>query len=446
MAGSFRWLTVLLLALGLSACGGDDHSAGSTEAPAAEGRAVKGVLQGAQVTAYAFDEDRKPTRFLATTLTDGQGYFSFPELPAELIRLVIEAAPDGSSTMLCDAADGCGDGVAFGQPMALPEDFQLVSLLPADRPEGSVAVTPLTHIAALWAEQFPLGVTDQTATLALSQVAAVFGLDANFAWQTPIDVTNPDELAAAAGSAQTHGFLSAAFAQLGGGTNAQQIIAEYVQAFIDNGGQLPVGEGGANLQALAGAAESVAQKFADGEMDLTTLIGSLQSVYTRWSGPLTVVSGSSGFDEAAMARAMAPLNDLDSYLRTAGIDESGSFLASQKHQLDWLYTQHTLDLAEVSLGSALTVIQAAVMTDLLLSQIPSGFPLPPTLPIDVQGMPELSAVVAIATRQLVISGVHNGQTVNVTVDLAPLIAGLSAGELSYSATASVSNSEITGQL
>ena len=443
MAVSLRWLTALLLALALSACGGDDSR--FVDAPAdlaAEGRAVKGVLQGAKVSAYAFDEQGQPTRFLATTLTDGQGYFSFPELPEELIRLVVEAADDGSSMMLCDAADGCGEGVAFGQPMPLPDDFQLISLLPAGRPAGSVAITPLTHIAALWAEQFPLGVTDQTAILALSQVAAVFGLDENFAWQMPIDVTDPAELSAATGAAQSHGFLSAAFAQLGGGTDAQQVIAEYVQAFIDNGGQLPVGQGSGNLQDLAEAAQSVAQQFADGDIDLTTLIGSLQRVYSQWTGPLTVVTGSSGYDEAAMARAMAPLNDLDSYLRTAGIDETGTFLASQKHQLDWLYGQHTLDLAEVSLGSALTVIQAAVITDLLTSQ---GYPFP-SLPLDVQGMPELSAVVTIATRTLTISGIHNGQTVNVVVDLAPLIDGLSSGELSYAATASVSNEDITGEL
>ena len=448
MAVSLRWLAAILLALALSACGGDNRKL--IDAPAAdlaaEGRAVKGVLQGAKVSAYTFDEEGQPTRFLATTLTDSQGYFSFPELPQELIRLVVEAAGDGSSTMLCDAADGCGEGVAFGQPMPLPDDFQLISLLPAGRPAGSVAITPLTHIAALWAEQFPLGVTDQTAILALSQVAAVFGLDENFAWQMPIDVTDPAELSAATGSAQSHGFLSAAFAQLGGGTNAQQVIAEYVQAFIDNGGQLPVGQGSGNLQDLAEAAQSVAQQFADGEIDLTTLIGSLQHVYSQWTGPLTVVTGSSGYDEAAMARAMAPLDDLDSYLRTAGIDETGTFLASQKHQLDWLYGQHTLDLAEVSLGSALTVIQAAVVTDLMLSQLPPGFPVPPSLPLDVQGMPELTAVVTVATRQLAISGIHNGQTVNVVVDLAPLIAGLSSGELSYAATASVSNEDITGEL
>lgn len=442
MTGSLRWLSVLLLAFGLSACGGDDRSGSAQEDRSAQGRVVKGVLQGAQVTAYAFDDQRQPSRFLATTVTDDQGYFSFPELPAELVRLVVEAAPDGSSSMLCDAASGCGDGIAFGQAMPLPEGFQLISLLPADRPQGSVAVTPLTHIAALWAEQFPLGVTDQAATLALSQVAEVFGLDAGFAWQTPIDVTDPAELSAATGSAQSHGFLSAAFAQLGGGTDAQQVIAEYVQAFIDNGGQLPVGQGSGNLQDLAEAAQSVAQQFADGEIDLTTLIGSLQHVYSQWTGPLTVVTGSSGYDEAAMARAMAPLDDLDSYLRTAGIDETGTFLASQKHQLDWLYGQHTLDLAEVSLGSALTVIEAAVITDLLSSQ---GYPLP-TLPLVVRGMPELSAVVTIATRTLTISGIHNGQTVNVVVDLAPLIAGLSSGELSYDATASVSNEDITGEL
>ena len=446
MTGSFRWLTALLLACGLSACGGDDRSGSAQEDRSAQGRVVKGVLQGAQITAYAFDDQRQPSRFLATTVTDDQGYFSFPELPAELVRLVVEAAPDGSSTMLCDAVSGCGDGIAFGQAMPLPEGFQLISLLPADRPQGSVAVTPLTHIAALWAEQFPLGVTDQAATLALSQVAEVFGLDAGFAWQTPIDVTDSAEVSAAGSGALVHGFLAAGFAQLSAGVDAQQVIAEYVQAFIDNGGQLPVGEGGGNLQSLAGAATAVAQQFADGDIDLTTLIGTLQNVYSRWTGPLTIVSGVTDYDQVAMDRAMAPLNDLDLYLRTAGIDESGTFLASQRHQLDWLYSQHTLDLAQVSLGSALTVIQAAVMTDLILTQFPSGYPVPPTLPLEVAGMPELSAVVTIATRQLVISGAHNDQVVNVVVDLAPLIEGLSSGELSYAATASASNSEITGQL
>ncbi|MDF1630318.1 MAG: hypothetical protein P1U78_11020 [Alcanivoracaceae bacterium] len=446
MAGSFRWLTVLLLAAGLAACGGERFNSEPAVDKSAEGRAVKGVLQGARVSAYAFDSERQPSRFIASTLTDDEGYFNFPELPDELIRLVIEAAPDGSSTMLCDATDGCGAGVAFGQAMPLPENFQLVSLLPANRPQGSVAVTPLTHIAALWAEQFPLGVTDQTAMLALSQVAAVFALDENFAWQTPIDVTDLAELAAATDAAQAHGFLSAGFAQLSGGTDAQQVIAEYVQAFIDNGGQLPIGQGGGDLQTLVEASRAVAQRFAGGDIDLTTLIGSLQNVYTRWAGPLTVVSGSTGYDEAAMARAMAPLDDLDGYLRTAGIDEDGTFLASQRHQLDWLYTQHTLDLAQVSLGSALTVVQAAITTDLMLSQVPPGYPLPPTLPIDVYGMPGLNAVVTLATRQMVISGVHNGQTVDVLVDLAPLIAGLSNGELSYAVTASASNTEISGQL
>ena len=75
MAVSLRWLAAILLALALSACGGDDRKL--IDAPAAdlaaEGRAVKGVLQGAKVSAYTFDEEGQPTRFLATTLTDSQG-------------------------------------------------------------------------------------------------------------------------------------------------------------------------------------------------------------------------------------------------------------------------------------------------------------------------------------------------------------------------------------
>ncbi|WP_027331199.1 hypothetical protein [Marinimicrobium agarilyticum] len=140
----------------LVGCGGSSSGSGNTPDPTdpgdgggngggdsqvmITGEAIKGVLKGAQVTAYELDEqgERFPNA-VGTAQTDEQGEYEL-SLSADYTGGLIEVevtAIDGQTTMVCDASR-CGD-VAQGEDVAVPGDFALRSIV--EQEEGSDTVS-----------------------------------------------------------------------------------------------------------------------------------------------------------------------------------------------------------------------------------------------------------------------------------------------------------------
>lgn len=104
------------------------------------GEAIKGVLIGAQVTAYELDEsgERFPN-VVGSARTDEQGEYELSlseDYAGGLVEVEVTSI-DGETTMMCDATR-C-DGAAQGEEIVVPADFILLSIV--EREEGSDTVS-----------------------------------------------------------------------------------------------------------------------------------------------------------------------------------------------------------------------------------------------------------------------------------------------------------------
>src|SRR5690606_8105110 len=169
-----------------------------------------------------------------------------------------------------------------------------------------------------------------------------------FLWQAPLDLTDAAEVDAASADALHHALVSAAFAEIDG-AQPHTVLNTYAYRYAGLAGQLPVSYG-ASMHALAAAAQ-----------DVLAYVNSLRAVpldagaaFTEWAaleGTLTRVALSGEHNPDNLARARLSLDELDSYLDLAGINEDGDYLASQAAQFNYLNNQAMLGLLQVTFES-----------------------------------------------------------------------------------------------
>lgn len=435
-------IALLPAVLLVSACGGDSSSDDvlvlPSTSPPVSGRAVKGVAQQAEV--LAFQRVGGSWSLAGSTVTDDEGYFTFADgLPKTVIKLVVQPTGDGMSRLVCDAATDCGEAGGdpgdtnlngifdFGESMPMPENFTLAATLPGTRvATATVAVSPATHLMTAYIERMPGEPNDDVVAMARHQIAGVLALDDDFAWRAPIDITDPDEVADASAEALHHAVLSAAFAELGGAT-PEVTLGTYAYRYAGLAGQLPVSYG-ASVQQLAGAAHSILDYLATLPAGVSPDAGAAIDDWAgSWPETVTDMELLGNHDPADLARARTSLLELDKYLRDAGINESATFAETQLAQFDWMYNESMLGLLQVMFDSVYAVIQASIQASMLEQQEEA----PETVDVPMMS-PELSAVYTVATRRLVITGeTDDGQEVDVTFAITPLLSGLQGGTLEF---------------
>lgn len=461
MVTSLQRLLLVCVTLLIAACGGTSSSVSgdATNGDALSGRAVKGVVSDGIVEAYAWQGG--DWQRVASGFTDQEGFFDL-DLAAVSGPLLVSITAGVDTRVLCDAANGC-DGAEFGEQMLPGSDFRLLAILPGARPDGTIAVTPLTHLAARWVEQLAadgVPISDALITLALDRVADIFALSSDFAFSTPLDITNAAERDGAA--SLQHALLGASFAALAADLedpeNALQIVLDgYADSFIDLAGQLPLlsesdeQQVRAGLDLLRDAAQSTAQTLFDGAQRDDLLTG-LNGLLSRWGeNPMTASGGVTSFEQADFDQALVLLDDLDLYLNTAGINENADFLATQIQQVNWLYKEaaartDTAGLIQVAGEAAIFALIASLSDQFIAASVPPGFPLPNSIDIgDFTGLaPAGYAVYNRTTRELNLSGQRHGQAVAITLTAPPLLFGQ---RIEYAiSSADVANGTASGAL
>ena len=392
-----RYFALLLVAV-ITACGGgggggggsssnpDDNNNETAVTPDPDdnvsGRIAKGVLTDADVIASVWTGSGWSELDTGTTSADGEFYLNLGD-PGAPVRITVTAV--NGSEMVCDAPSGC-NGTAWGNRFTPTTGFSLATIMPASRitDDTEVAVSPLTNMAAAWAQDFPQGVGPATIKLAHERVATLFGLSSNYAFHTPVDITEDSEVDAAANGVLQHSIFSAAFAELaatesldplavtndaatmfnllGGQTlnlSGEITRAELEQWISDLGGDPSVVLDGVNvdrvavsgLDNLVAAAETVGQHINDnGKLD--SLISGYGDLSTTWNGRLiTALGGSTDFDNDDFNRAMIPLDDYDHYQDLAATGTAG--VEAAHRNLGWLYENET---ARTDTEGLLTVI------------------------------------------------------------------------------------------
>ena len=246
-------LIILLLSLVLSACSdsqpsadlrGKRQSQGDSVAKSERtsnqfyatltGRAVKGIVQYAEVSAYRVQSGQFANKAMASAVSDGDGQFSI-YLPRwrfrQLAYLEISATPSSqpSSAMVCDAYSGCGsrDGVTIHYGDSFPLLSGVLMRNVAMLRGGSNAFignfSPIRHAAVARAEAKTGGVTWSNMKKAESELAELFLLAKPARELTPVNLLSVAETEAASDEQVVLAILEASFLNIGVSPNYKPV-------------------------------------------------------------------------------------------------------------------------------------------------------------------------------------------------------------------------------
>ena len=226
----------IAISTALTACGGGGSSSSSSSSSSStastytiSGTAAKGIIQKGIVTTKEYVGGTWTT--VGSTLTDDNGDYTLSLSGYAGGVLKIEITAGANTTMKCDGSSGCGDA-AFGQSVALPQNFTMAAVLPtvSTTTLANVPVTPYTNMAAAIVETNLASSTDKKAAVtdALAKVTNLVGFDVA---NTPaIDITASD-ISGESATAQRAATMAAALMSF---TSDSKSIADVIQDLADS--------------------------------------------------------------------------------------------------------------------------------------------------------------------------------------------------------------------
>ncbi|MDP2228075.1 MAG: hypothetical protein Q8J78_11435 [Moraxellaceae bacterium] len=370
----------LAFSLFLTACGDDNStssSGGGTPPVAAtvSSAVVKGVIDGAVVTAWQWRDGNNVQLAQAPTNAVGDFALSLPAGTTGVIRLSLDLGDDGQALMRCDADAGC-NGVLFGEWETITEAPGLMSWAEVAA-DGTVVVMPMTPLSTLvvrYAEALSGGGLDRFAlSFARQRLALLLGMTADSLLARPGDVTSATWVSSTDASGLQVALLSAGFAEMaaGQGSSVNALIDDYVQSFLDNNGRLmQAADGAPSIGHLLAAARAVAQRLSS--TDARTLVADWQARIDGLEAWALNTLPMVGFDSNAWLDAMGPLGaDVRTVLADSGASSVEQLLFAELNQFGWLLSSDSLALVQATLGLVENVI--AGMTQLELAVV---FPIP----------------------------------------------------------------------
>jgi hypothetical protein len=168
------------------------------------GKAIKGVIENANVSVYLIKNGQINSELLATAHTDINGEFSV-KIPRKHARrlLYLELTASNSelspTTMTCDAYAGCGqingETIQFGDSFPLNNNFLLRNVVKLEGHEEFMPAhfSPLRHMVVAQVEAAADGFTWSNVDAAGNQVAQLFSLQTPIHKLTPVDLTGDVE-------------------------------------------------------------------------------------------------------------------------------------------------------------------------------------------------------------------------------------------------------------
>ena len=377
-------------AIFVAACGGGGGSAPAAIIPPApdpvglSGAAIKGVVADGVVAAHEIDSSGVAvTTALETTTTDQNGDYSLT-LPSSFsggpLLLRLTANDTGTTTMKCDVAEGCGDA-AFGETFVVPSNFELSAVL-GDSSAGdevTVNLTALTTLAAKYAASKSGGLTTENIEAANTQVADTFGLTGGINQFTPVDLTDPDDVAAADPDAILNALYSAGIlaALLDDGRDVADGLNNLAQEFADQDGNLMVNDTGFDsvvislLEILEGA-QAVIDIIDEGDATIAAIIGmALVDAVATTPGEFSNGEPSPNVGDTKLNKAKAMVNDvrtIGAATTVAAVETGAVAFQDQIRMAGDLIDQDTTDTVEVlenvfaAMGATIDSLDFAALT------------------------------------------------------------------------------------
>ncbi|MEK9766238.1 MAG: Ig-like domain-containing protein, partial [Thalassolituus sp.] len=395
-AGEIRWIpdTAGTFAVAVEATDGSAAVTQSfditvTAAPAVNGRAVKGVLSDAVVEAAVYTgldvNGDHSWNVIGTTTTDANGYYGF-DLGTQSAPVRIRVTTTVDTQMVCDTPSGCliSPPAVFGESGAPAVDMVMDSIVSGGSFAGTIAVTPMTHMAATWLQAFPEVLDDNNVALTHKRLAKLFGFaNESYVHHRMIDLTDSFERSNALATdldVMRHAIFAASLQETA-------IVASLpIDSVTDNiglifgllGGQMPLKSGELDVSTLGltdpdtaepitmisytgfdtfvASAKTVGNYLNDGSLD--SMIAGFDALVTSWTPEMTdpsiclvtdnpdldrsecrnvtTIAESTGFDAALFARALAPIDVVGAYMDDAQAAEEAMGDTTNR-DLGWLY-------------------------------------------------------------------------------------------------------------
>jgi hypothetical protein len=390
-----KHLLVASMTFALAACGGGGGGGSEPAPPPPERDIVGGTASSvdqATVGIYEWDGQAWSETPIATTTTDSDGRFVFNSV-AELSGPVrFELTSTANTELRCESPTGCGTAEA-GDYYPAPADYQLNTLVNG---EGltTVALSPVTNMAAQWAMDMPRGVTVEGIKLSNARIQALFGLDSDFTTSLPTTVADDNAISTASAGDRNHAIVSAAFTDLSEeeGYSVSLMVQGSARMYSLLGGQVLTGSGElstADIESLltqypqyAVAAEPLLEQIPfdnlsvagldrlmasagrvvsgleeGGAFDSTTgdsLRSGFNDLVSKWNGGLiTDLAESTDIpNQADFDKGKALLDAYDDYRQTALEAEAGIDAANRN--LGWLYIDQAATDDTVAMVAAMS--------------------------------------------------------------------------------------------
>jgi|GEM_PF-2665343 len=208
------------------------------------GTAVKGIIKHARVEIFAIEGGSASSQPIATTTTNETGDYSFTLDPGfsgpVMVVISDNNDPGNPSTMTCDVVTGCGT-TNFGDDVPLGS-LEMKAVVPnvTGGSDQTAAVTPFTHIAAIYAEQLSGGLSSDNIATANSKVGNMLGIN-NIITTIPPDITDSTSNGSSFNETK-YAYLTAAIASLAQdssyGGDISAVLDALVNTYTTNGGEL----------------------------------------------------------------------------------------------------------------------------------------------------------------------------------------------------------------
>jgi len=445
--------------------GGGGGGGGPGTATSLTGSVVKGVTANAVITVYAPGTDGAFTLIDSTTSNDQGAYaLTLPVGFAGAIKIVATAShpPAAPTLMRCDAAPatGCGtfpdttnvndldhDGlIDFGEWSQVADDFELRAVAAVDgNGVRLINLTPLSTVAADWAQEFPQGLDATSATLANTQAAVTFGFETADLDLPLSDMANPDPVWRNLASPEQIRLqlLMATFQELAQhvGFDPQNVIEAVSQEFSGNHGRLlEVASADSSLPTVFNILSTTATLA--GVLDVpdihrdeirnsmrTALDGLRDGVY---SIPIETTA-------MQFVDRLGPLGvDLRELMDVTGLDEPLVFSEQQIPYFNWLLARDNLNIVPLAIDTALyAVIGSGMIEHPAISGLAE---------LPLMNTPEFKVTLKPSIRKLTLVGVRYGQDVNLTISLTGLQSGIRAKRFDFGIVGTLDNGTAHGEI
>ena len=226
-------------------------SSPTPETISVSGKAAKGLVFGGVTNVYPIIDgivsDTTVESGLTST-TDGSYSLLSENNTGNPLLVRVSAADDGSTTMRCDLASGCGESIEFGDNVSINDpDFTLDAVIVPTEETMEVNVSVLTDTAASIAlnnlANNPEASLEDSLNIvynANSSIANRFGIQGDITTLPIVDLTDPSAVSTASNNTLTFNLLSAAIveAMISGDPTLSitDAVRSFSTQFISNGG------------------------------------------------------------------------------------------------------------------------------------------------------------------------------------------------------------------